>query len=248
MEIKAEKVNPYDDTRPKTEQVREMFNSIAPAYDFMNRAMTFGLDRWWRRRAVRMLRDVPHDTILDVATGTGDIALLLARKLLPKSVTGVDLSEGMLAVARRKAESANLNSDVRFVEADCLALPFADNMFDCVTVAYGVRNFASLSAGYAEMHRVLRSGGTLCVIELSTPTSRKVLPFYLFYTRRIIPFVGRLVSKDVRAYSYLPESIAVVPQREEMTALMTDAGFCEATFRTLTFGVCTIYLATKSEK
>ena len=248
MEVKAEKVNPYDDSRPKTEQVREMFDSIAPAYDFMNRAMTFGIDRLWRRRAVRLLRDKQHDTILDVATGTGDLALLLARRLEPKSITGIDLSERMLDIARRKAESATLTTAVEFLTADCLSLPFAADSFDCVTVAYGVRNFARLKDGYAEMLRVLRPDGTLCVIELSTPTSRIVRPLYRFYTRKIIPFVGRLVSKDVRAYSYLPESIAAVPQRGEMTALMEEAGFVAATFRPLTFGVCTIYLATKSEK
>ena len=247
MEVKAEKVNPYDDVRPKTEQVREMFDSIAPAYDFMNRAMTFGIDRLWRRRAVKMLRDVAHDEILDVATGTGDLALLLARRLHPKSVTGIDLSEQMLDIARKKNAKANVEADIKFYAADCLALPMADESFDCVTVAYGVRNFEHLKDGYREMLRVLRPGGTLCVIELSTPTSAVVRPLYKFYTRRIIPFVGRLVSKDVRAYSYLPESIAAVPQRDEMTALMLESGFETATFRSLTFGTCTIYLGKKSK-
>lgn len=247
MEVKAEKVNPYDDVRPKTEQVREMFDSIAPAYDFMNRAMTFGIDRLWRRRAVKMLRDVAHDEILDVATGTGDLAILLARRLRPKSVTGIDLSEQMLDIARKKADKVHIETDIKFFAADCLALPMADESFDCVTVAYGVRNFEHLKDGYREMLRVLRPGGTLCVIELSTPTSTIVRPLYNFYTRRIIPFVGRLVSKDVRAYSYLPESIAAVPQRDEMTALMLEAGFATATFRPLTFGTCTIYIGKKSQ-
>lgn len=247
MEVKAEKVNPYDDVRPKTEQVREMFDSIAPAYDFMNRAMTFGIDRLWRRRAVKMLRDVAHDEILDVATGTGDLAILLARRLRPKSVTGIDLSKQMLDIARKKADKAHIEADIKFFAADCLALPMTDESFDCVTVAYGVRNFEHLKDGYREMLRVLRPGGTLCVIELSTPTSTVVRPLYNFYTRRIIPFVGRLVSKDVRAYSYLPESIAAVPQRDEMTALMLEAGFATATFRPLTFGTCTIYIGKKSQ-
>lgn len=247
MEVKAEKVNPYDDVRPKTEQVREMFDSIAPAYDFMNRAMTFSIDRLWRRRAVKMLRDVAHDEILDVATGTGDLAILLARRLRPKSVTGIDLSEQMLDIARKKADKAHIETDIKFFAADCLTLPMADESFDCVTVAYGVRNFEHLKDGYREMLRVLRPGGTLCVIELSTPTSTVIRPLYNFYTRRIIPFVGRLVSKDVRAYSYLPESIAAVPQRDEMTALMLEAGFATATFRPLTFGTCTIYIGKKSQ-
>lgn len=246
MEVKAEKVNPYDDSRPKTEQVREMFDSIAPAYDFMNRAMTFGIDKLWRRRAVGMLRRAAHDRILDVATGTGDLALLLAKKLNPSLITGIDLSERMLEIARQKAEKAGLPVEIIFQKADCLNMPMPDGSFDCVTVAYGVRNFEHLNDGYREMLRVLRPGGTLCVIELSTPTSPIVRPLYNFYTRHIIPFVGRLVSKDVRAYSYLPESIAAAPQRNEMTALMHDAGFSDTTFRSLTFGTCTIYLAKKA--
>lgn len=248
MEVMAERVNPYrDDTRCKTEQVRDMFDSIAPAYDFMNRMMTFGIDRLWRRKAVRMLSRMPHADILDVATGTGDLALLLARTLHPDTVTGIDLSEGMLEVARRKAQAdtaaAESGADITFRTADCLALPMADNTYDTVTCAYGVRNFGNLLQGYREMHRVLRPGGRAVILELSTPTSAAVKPLYNLYTRHIIPTVGRLVSKDVRAYSYLPESIAAVPQGDEMTAIMREAGFSEARAIPLTFGVCTIYMA-----
>lgn len=246
MEVKAEKVNPYTgDDRPKTEQVRSMFDSIAPAYDFMNRMMTFGIDKLWRRKAVNMLRRERPEHILDVATGTGDLALLLHRRLRPGRVTGIDLSDGMLEVARRKAEREEVAESVRFLNADCLDLPFPGEVFDCITVAYGVRNFEHLEKGYREMYRVLRRGGTLCVIELSTPTSPLVKPLYRFYTRAIIPAVGRLVSKDVRAYSYLPESIAAVPQGRDMTALMEAAGFRDCRFRPLTFGTCTIYTGWK---
>ena len=248
MDVKAERVNPYrDDTRCKTEQVRDMFDSIAPAYDFMNRMMTFGIDRLWRRKAVRMLAGRPHADILDVATGTGDLALLLARSLRPATVTGIDLSEGMLEVARRKADADSAakatEAKMTFRTADCLRLPMADATYDVVTAAYGVRNFEHLLQGYREMYRVLRPGGTLCVIELSTPTSPLVRPFYRLYTRHIIPLVGRMVSHDVRAYSYLPESIAAVPQGESMLALMREAGFSATEHHPLTFGVCTIYLA-----
>lgn len=245
MEVKAEKVNPYDDNRSKTEQVREMFDSIAPAYDFMNRAMTFGIDKLWRAKAVGMIRRADPRRILDIATGTGDLAIRLARKLKAASITGVDLSEGMIEIGRKKAADAGLDDRIDLFTADCLALPMEDDTYDCVTVAYGVRNFEHLLQGYREMLRVLRPGGMVCVIELSTPTSSIIKPLYDFYTRRIIPAAGRIVSKDTRAYSYLPESIAAVPQGDDMLAIMREAGFADTRHRPLTFGACTIYTARK---
>lgn len=243
MEVKAEKITPYRDERHKSEQVKEMFDTIAPAYDFMNRAMTMGIDKLWRARAVKLIAREGCRQILDVATGTGDLAIKLAQDAAPACVTGVDLSEGMIEIGRRKVEEARLGDVVSLEVADCLSLPFADGSFDCVTVAYGVRNFERLLDGYREMARVLRPGGLLCVLELSTPISPIVKPLYRFYTRYIIPAVGRLVSHDVRAYSYLPESIAAVPQGAGMTALMTEAGFTGCTCRPMTFGVCTLYTA-----
>lgn len=245
MEIEAEKITPYDNTRSKTEQVKDMFDSIAPAYDFMNRMMTFGIDRRWRAKAVKMLKKSHPKSILDVATGTGDLAMMLMDSLNPDTLTGIDLSQNMIDRAVIKAKNAGLENRMTFQVADCLALPFEAASFDCVTVAYGVRNFEHLDQGYGEMFRVLRPGGTLCVIELSTPTSPIVLPFYKLYTRHIIPIIGRCVSHDVRAYSYLPESIAAVPQGERMLSLMKGAGFSACSFHTLTFGVCTIYIARK---
>ena len=245
MEIKAESVNPYDNKRSKTEQVRDMFDSIAPAYDFMNRMMTFGIDKLWRLKAVKQLKRHSPERILDVATGTGDLALLLCRKLRPKSLVGIDLSENMIDIAKEKCGRSELKTDVRFRTADCLDLPFSDGSFDCVTVAYGVRNFERLLQGYKEMFRVLSAGGVLCVIELSTPTSPLVKPFYSFYTKCVIPMIGRLVSHDVRAYSYLPESIAAVPQGDDMLELMRQAGFHDMRYIPLTLGTCTIYLAKK---
>lgn len=245
MEVKAEKINPYDDSRAKTEQVREMFDSIAPAYDFMNRAMTFGIDKCWRSKAVKMIKAHAPQKILDVATGTGDLAIKLVRSLKPQKVTGIDLSEGMIAIGRKKVAEAGLTDVIGLEAGDCLDLPFEDGVFDCVTVAYGVRNFEHLDQGYRQMHRVLKKNGMLCVIELSTPTSPIVKPLYCFYTRCIIPFVGRMVSKDVRAYSYLPESIAAVPQGDDMLRLMREAGFGDCRYRRLTFGTCTIYTAIK---
>lgn len=246
MDYKAEKITPYGSGESKTEQVREMFDSIAPAYDFMNRAMTFGIDRIWRRIAVRKLRKYAPAKVLDVATGTGDLAMLLVRRLKSLRVTGIDLSEGMLGIARKKAEAAGLGGRIEFSKGDCLSLSYGDASFDAVTVAYGVRNFEHLEQGYREMFRVLRPGGALCVIELSTPRNPLVYALYRFYTRVLIPVAGRLVSKDTRAYSYLPESIAAVPQGEEMLNIMRRVGFSDCRCHRLTFGVCSIYMGEKA--
>ncbi len=242
-----EQIKPYDSVRPKTEQVEEMFDSIAPAYDFMNRAMTLGIDKLWRAKAVKMIRRRQPADILDVATGTGDLAIKLAREIPGVRVTGVDLSEQMLAIGRDKVRLAGLSDRISLSKADCLALPMADASFDAVTVAYGVRNFEHLAQGYREMARVLRPGGMLCVVELSVPQSRLVRPFYELYTRRIIPVIGRMVSSDRSAYTYLPASIAAMPQGERMLAIMEEAGLVRPALRPLTLGVCTIYTAFRPE-
>ena len=245
MDYKAEKIKPYDDETDKTTQVREMFDSLAPAYDAMNRTMTVGIDCWWRRVAVKMLRRYPHCAILDVATGTGDLALLLDERLHPDQIIGIDLSEGMLRIAREKAVKRNAQRRLLFEVQDCLSMDFDDNSFDIVTVAYGVRNFEHLEAGFREMYRVLRPGGALCVIELSTPEHCPFKQFYKFYTYTFIPFVGRLVSKDRRAYSYLPRSVAAVPQGEAMLDIFRRAGFDRCYCRRLTFGASTVYIGEK---
>ncbi len=245
MEIKAEKITPYSDDRQKGEQVREMFDTIAPAYDFMNRAMTLGIDKIWRARAVRLIASERPRHILDVATGTGDLAIKMAQKAPQATVTGIDLSQGMIDIGNKKIARKDLTERVSLRVADCLDLPFPDDTFDCVTVAYGVRNFQHLLEGYREMERVLRPGGLLCVLELSTPTSPITRPLYNLYTRHIIPLVGRLISKDTRAYSYLPESIAACAQGDQMTQLMRQAGMTEATHHPMTLGTCTLYTARK---
>lgn len=241
----VENINPYDDGQEKGQQVKEMFDSIAPAYDRMNSLMSFGLHRRWLRKGVRMVAATSPGTILDVATGTADVAIALARAIPSADITGIDLSQGMIDVGIRKVDHAGLSRRITLRQADCLALPFEDNSFDAVTVAYGVRNFQQLHLGYSEMLRVLRPGGMIMVIELSTPPSIFTRPFYHIYTRGIIPVVGRMMSRDSRAYSYLPESIAAVPQRERMCSLMQQCGFTSATFRPLAFGACTIYTAIK---
>ena len=243
--MKAEEIKPYDENRDKGEQVEQMFDSIAPAYDFMNAAMTFGLYRIWRNRAVSRLLaalpDVAAPHILDIACGTGDVTLHIARTAPGVSITGVDLSAGMLEVAERKLKrlDAEVRSRIDFVQADALHLPFADGL----TVAYGVRNFQDLPTGLREMRRVLAPGAPIVVLELCEPALPLLRPGYRFYSRHIIPLAGRLVSRDTRAYSYLPESIAAWPQRGSMTALMEQAGFRAAACRVQAPGVCAIYTA-----
>ena len=240
--MKVEEIKPYSSEGEKKKQVEQMFDSIAPAYDFMNRAMTLGIDRWWRRVAVKMVgKSHPH-RILDVATGTGDFALDLYRKIKPDAVVGVDLSHGMLDVARKKIAKRNLGDVITVQQGDCLALPFEDGDFDAVTVAFGVRNFEHLLQGYQQMHRVLSPGGVLCVVELSTPRNRIIRWFYDLYTLHIIPWFGALKSHDKSAYRYLPQSIAAVPQGEDMLAIMREAGFKDCKVKRMTFGTCSIYI------
>lgn len=243
MDVKAEHIKPYDGQRAKTEQVREMFDSIAPAYDWMNRAMTFGVDKSWRRKAVRRVAGENPAHIVDIATGTGDLAIAMASLMPDTRITGIDLSEGMIDIGNEKVARQGFSDRVKLVCGDCLAMPFDDCSADVITVAYGVRNFEHLDRGYSEMFRVLRPGGLLCVLELSTPVNPIIKPFYSAYTRLIIPALGRLVSKDTRAYSYLPESIAAVPQGDRMLSLIREAGFGETSFKRMTFGVCTLYIA-----
>ena len=245
MDIKAEKITHYGSNATKTDQVKDMFDSIAPAYDFMNRAMTFGIDKIWRKIAVNILKKQNPKTLLDVATGTGDLAFLLHKVIKPDQITGIDLSSQMLSIADIKAKKAGLENTIKFEQGNCLELKYQDNCFDAITVAYGVRNFENLRKGYSEMFRVLNTNGTLCVIELSTPPNSFIKWIYDFYTKYLIPFVGKLISKDKRAYAYLPESIAAVPQGNDMLEIMQEAGFKNCYFKRLTFGVCTIYIGKK---
>lgn len=247
----AENVKPYNDEEAKGKQVGEMFDAIAPSYDLMNTLMTGGLHKHWRNKALkmasRMLPEGGPESVLDVACGTGDVTFKM-HKMFPKtSITGLDLSPCMLWVAKGKLEWWDTETQklITFMEGDCLKMPFEDDTFDMVTVAYGVRNFERLEDGYREMRRVLKPGGVLCVIELSEPTNSLIKSGYRMYSRNVIPMIGKWVSHDNRAYSYLPESIAACPQRGEMTAMMERAGFRDASFKSLTLGVITIYIARK---
>ncbi len=239
--MKVEEIKPYKEDGGKARQVEEMFDSIAPAYDFMNRAMTLGIDRWWRHVAVKIVGKTRPRRILDVATGTGDFAIALYNKIKPQQVVGIDLSQGMLDVARVKVEKRGLTNAIALQQGDCLELPFNDKEFDAVTVAFGVRNFEHLLQGYEQMHRVLSPGGMLCVIELSTPENRIIRWFYDIYTLHIIPWFGTLKSGDRSAYRYLPLSIAAVPQGNDMLNIMREAGFKDCKVKRMTFGTCSIY-------
>lgn len=263
QEPRVEHVTPYGASEEKGTQVEEMFDSIAPAYDRMNTLMSFGCHRRWRdralaeisgeaslsgeRRAERGEKERATLDILDVAAGTGDLSFELARLMPDARVTGADISAGMLDVARRKLKTLpeDIRERITFEQADCLQLPYGDCAFDIVTVAYGVRNFSNLLQGLREMHRVLRPGGTLCVIELSCPVNPLLRLGYDLYCRLVIPLMGKILSGDRRAYAYLPQSIAACPQRGDMAALMSRAGFSGCRYKSLTLGVVTYYIAKK---
>lgn len=248
----AELINPYDDRKAKGEQVEQMFDSIAPAYDFMNFAMTFGLHRIWRNKALNAAAKRlanPPSAILDVATGTGDLAFILADRYPEAHITGADISEGMLDIARKKLSSLpeQKKSRITFASGDCMNLTYPDASFSLITVAYGVRNFEHLSQGLKEMRRVMAPGGVICIIELSVPEAAWAKAAYNIYAHRLIPFVGKMVSGDSRAYTYLPESIAAAPQRDALTRLMEDAGFTDCRWKSLTFGAVTYYTGVAAE-
>ena len=244
MDYPQEHVKPYGQEGRKVEQVERMFDHIAPAYDRLNHTLSMGIDRWWRRHALRWLKPFRPQQMMDVATGTGDFAILACRMLQPQSLVGTDISEGMMQVGREKVARAGLSDRISFRREDCEALSFADGMFDAVTVAFGIRNFEHLDRGLEEMCRVLRPGGHLVILELSTPDRFPMKQLYRLYSR-MIPLVGRLISHDSSAYTYLPQSIRAFPQGEVMQQSIRRAGFSEVEFKRLTFGICTLYMATK---
>lgn len=217
-----------------------MFDAIASRYDLLNRVLSLGIDRSWRREAVNMLVDAGPQRILDVATGTGDLALE-AMRLAPKQVVGVDISEGMLALAREKAARMGVSDRVAFQRGDAQRLPFSDRQFHAALVAFGVRNFEDLDRGLTEIRRVLRPGATLVVLEFSQPTRFPVKQAYALYSRTLLPAIGRLVSRHNDAYSYLPASIAVFPYGNAFLEHMEAVGFTDLACRPLTFGIASVY-------
>ena len=242
---RQEQIKPYGNSGDKGEQVEQMFDNIAPTYDVLNHRLSGDIDKRWRRKAIAQLAPFRPQKLLDIATGTGDFALLAARMLQPQQLIGADISEGMMAVGRQKVQRQGLEKMISFRREDCMQLSFADESFDAVTAAFGIRNFKDLDTCLRELHRVLRPGGHLSIVELSAPVRPPMSWFFKIYSHTLLPLYARIVSKDKSAYRYLISSIEAFPQGEEMTQILCKAGFEQVTFRRLTFGVCTMYLATK---
>lgn len=238
-------VKPYSPDGSKKEQVAEMFNAISPKYDALNRILSVGIDQIWRRKTVREIRATGATKILDVATGTADLALALADGIKGAQVVGVDISVGMLDVGRQKVRAHRKDDRVRLDLGDGEQLPYDDASFGAITVAFGVRNFENLEQGLRDMHRVLQPEGTLAVLEFSQPTSWPFRPLYLFYFKNILPRIGRLISKDASAYTYLPDSVQAFPYGEAFATKLHEAGFSAVRIRPLSLGIASLYLAVK---
>jgi demethylmenaquinone methyltransferase/2-methoxy-6-polyprenyl-1,4-benzoquinol methylase len=239
-----EVIKPYGEGE-KAKQVEEMFDNIAPSYDKLNHRLSWNIDKGWRRKAIRQLAPFKPQTLLDIATGTGDFAILAAEMLHPQKLVGADISEGMMEIGRKKVREKGLQDIISFDKEDCLHLSYQDETFDAVTAAFGIRNFASLDSGLQEMQRVLRKGGHLSIVELTSPVSFPMKQLFHVYSHTVLPVYGRLISKDTSAYSYLTKTIEAFPQGEQMVEILHKAGFSEASFKRLTFGICTMYFATK---
>ncbi len=238
-------VVPYkDDTASKKEQVAKMFDNISLRYDFLNHFLSLGIDRGWRKKAIKLLKPLQPRQILDVATGTGDFALQ-ALSLQPEKVTGVDISAGMLDVGRKKIAQRGMSSVIDMVQADSENLPFEENKFDAVTVAFGVRNFENLNRGLTEILRVMKPGALLVVLEFSRPRYFPFKQVYHFYFKFILPKLGSWLSRDKAAYTYLPESVDAFPDGEDFLNILKAAGYKNVSCKSLTFGISTIYTAQK---
>lgn len=238
-------VLPYKDKETgKKQQVADMFDNISHKYDFLNHFLSLGIDIRWRKKAIKLLKDLQPKQILDIATGTGDFAIE-SLKLNPDHVTGVDISEGMLNVGRKKLKKRNLDDKITLISGDSENLPFEDNKFDAIIVAFGVRNFENLEKGLAEMLRVLRPGGKVVVLEFSKPKRFPFKQLYNFYFKNILPTLGKTISKDNAAYTYLPESVRSFPDGKDFTSILDQLGFKNTACKPLTLGISSIYTGIK---
>jgi demethylmenaquinone methyltransferase / 2-methoxy-6-polyprenyl-1,4-benzoquinol methylase len=243
--LKVAAVVPYkDDQSGKKQQVAKMFDNISGNYDFLNHFLSLGIDKAWRKKAIKILEPLAPKVLLDVATGTGDFAIQ-AMSLKPEKIIGVDISEGMLDVGRKKIKRQHLDQIIELQTGDSENLGFEQNKFDAVTVAFGVRNFENLEKGLAEIFRVIKPGGMLVVLEFSKPGGFPFKQLYNFYFKAILPKIGRLISKDSSAYTYLPESVDAFPDGEAFEKILKNVGFKNTTCKPLTFGISSIYTARK---
>ena len=242
---KQEQIKPYEGTGDKGKLVEEMFDNIAPTYDTLNHRLSWDIDKGWRKKAIKRLLPYAPKEMLDIATGTGDFAILAAQMLHPEQLVGADISEGMMEIGRQKVKRMGLDKVISFEKQDCLHLGYEDETFDAVTTAFGIRNFQNLDQGLSEMCRVLKKGGHLCIVELTTPVSFPMKQLFRIYSGTVLPIYGKLISKDQSAYDYLNKTIAAFPQGEVMMEVLKKAGFEKAEFKRLTFGICTLYFATK---
>ena len=232
---------PVGEVEGKKKQVEAMFDAIAPRYDLLNRVLSFGIDQRWRTKAIRLLREEQPERVLDVATGTADLAIEAAQRLSPDGVVGVDIAEQMLEIGREKVSQERLSDRVVLRRGDAEKLPFSDAQFDAVLVAFGVRNFQDLDRGLAEIQRVLRPGGSLVVLEFSRPRAFPVKQLYGWYSKHVLPRVGRMLSNDDGAYRYLPASVAVFPAGDAFLDRMRGVGYRDVLCRRLTFGIVSLY-------
>jgi len=243
--IMNQEVTPYSGTATKKEQVASMFNNISGTYDFLNHFLSLGIDIIWRKKAIKELKAQQPRIILDVATGTGDFAFESIKILGPDKIIGVDISAGMLEVAKRKIKERNLGHVFSVQLGDSEGLHFEDNTFDAITVAFGVRNYENLEKGLSDMLRVLKPGGKIVILEFSKPRVFPVKQVYHFYFKYATPFFGKLFSKDNRAYTYLNESVVAFPDGKAFTSLMDKVGYQNTKHRSLTFGISAIYTGVK---
>lgn len=241
----SKEVKPYQEEEgSKKQQVAQMFDNISARYDFLNHLLSLSIDKGWRKKVVKLVKAEKPQQVLDVATGTADLAIAL-EKSHPQHITGIDISNGMLEVGRKKVAKKNLTELITLEQADSENLPFDDNHFDAITVAFGVRNFEDLEKGLREMQRVLKPGGKLLVLEFSQPQKFPFKQVYNFYFKNILPGLGKLISNDSSAYTYLPESVGAFPFGEKFTGIMEKCGYTRTRFTPVTFGVATIYEGTK---
>jgi len=240
-------VVPYkDQSKSKKEQVANMFNTISPQYDFLNHLLSGGIDIIWRKKAIKLLQNKGIKTMLDIATGTGDFAIE-ALKINPEKIVGVDISEGMLSFGQEKIKKMGLEKIIQLQKGDSEKLPFSDNSFDAVIVSFGVRNFENLQKGLSDMFRVTKPGGYCLVLEFSNPRKFPMKQLYTFYSKYCLPFLGKMISKDPSAYTYLPESVKAFPDGPEFIQIFKSVGYSETNWIPMTGGICSIYIGQKQK-